>query len=123
MPSPMTRIFFPTRSRPHTFRSTARFVNRRACAGSRNSAPRRWSVYARPVTRSSPSARSARSGASVPSRRRSTIKSVRTLAREMPKSVELEQRVSRVELHLQELTRRVAALQAQLDHLVAKVRV
>lgn len=62
-------------------------------------------------------------------RRRSSTRVPPTTARELrlPKTVELEQRIARVELKLQrtreqldEARQRVAALQAQLDHLSAK---
>jgi hypothetical protein len=67
----------------------------------------------------------------VPSRRRSTVKVPHATAREVhefPKSVELEQRVSRLELRVAELadvlsatTKRTIAMEAQLDHLIAKL--
>ena len=40
----------------------------------------------------------------------------------IPKSLELEQRIARVEHQLSELSRRVSALDVQLDHLLAKAR-
>lgn len=53
---------------------------------------------------------------------------VRTTARDVPKSVELEQRVSRLELALKEIrealdviSKRLVALQAHLDHVAARV--
>jgi ubiquinone biosynthesis protein UbiJ len=62
------------------------------------------------------------------SRRRSTIKHAIHHANEhvpqLSKTVELEQRLARVEICCEELTvinNRVAALQAQLDHLLAKL--
>jgi uncharacterized coiled-coil protein SlyX len=65
----------------------------------------------------------------VPSLRRSTIKPFRATAHEVPpKSIELEQRISRLELLVTELVRttatqttRITAMQAQLDHLIAKL--
>jgi len=62
------------------------------------------------------------------SRRQSTLRSARrAMASEFSKSVELEQRVSRVELRLQHIedvmdlqTKRLVAVQAQLDHLIAR---
>ena len=49
------------------------------------------------------------------------------MASELSKSVELEQRVSRLELQLQHIedvmdlqTKRLVAVQAQLDHLIAR---
>jgi hypothetical protein len=64
----------------------------------------------------------------VPSRRHSTIREPRASAREVPKSIELEQRVARVELALKDmrdtldvLTKQFIALQAQLDHVAARV--
>jgi len=64
----------------------------------------------------------------VPSRRETTIPHLfRTTADELPKSWELEQRVARLELALRHLqaaldlqTKRTIALQAELDHLVAR---
>jgi chaperonin cofactor prefoldin len=60
-------------------------------------------------------------------RRRSTVGHVRTEARDFTKSLELEHRVARLELNLTEvrstfdaIRTRLTALQAQLDHLVAK---
>jgi hypothetical protein len=65
----------------------------------------------------------------VSARRRSTLKPVRASASEFSKSLELEQRIARVELSsrilrdaVDDLTKRTAALQAQLDHLLAKIR-
>jgi uncharacterized coiled-coil protein SlyX len=63
------------------------------------------------------------------SRRRSTINAFRATAHEVPpKSIELEQRISRLELLVEELvhsaerqTTRISAMQAQLDHLTAKL--
>jgi hypothetical protein len=40
----------------------------------------------------------------------------------IPKSLELEQRIARVEHQLRELSRRLGALEAQLDQLLAKNR-
>jgi len=40
----------------------------------------------------------------------------------IPKSLELEQRIARVEHQLRELSRSVSALEAQLDHLLARAR-
>jgi len=62
------------------------------------------------------------------SRRQSTLRSARrAMASELSKSVELEQRVSRLELQLQHIedvmdlqTKRLVAVQAQLDHLIAR---
>jgi len=61
-------------------------------------------------------------------RRRSTIKRDPYKANEhvpqMSKTVELEQRLSKVEMCCDEITvisKRVTALQAQLDHLLAKL--
>jgi hypothetical protein len=42
-----------------------------------------------------------------------------TLIQNVPKSVELEQRLARVEQKFQEVMRRLHALEAQLDHLTA----
>jgi hypothetical protein len=42
-----------------------------------------------------------------------------TLIQNVPKSVELEQRIARVEQNLQAVMRRLRALEAQLDHLTA----
>jgi hypothetical protein len=65
----------------------------------------------------------------VSARRRSTLKPVRANANELSKSLELEQRIARVELSskvlreaIDDLSKRIAALQAQLDHLLAKIR-
>jgi hypothetical protein len=64
------------------------------------------------------------------SRRRSSIKQPRASASEffLPKSFELEQRLARLEVALKDtramceaLTKQVAALQAQSDHLAARV--
>jgi hypothetical protein len=65
------------------------------------------------------------------SRRRSTIRPVRESASEVssaPKTFELEQRISRVEIRCQEILDAVNALklrnitlQAQLDHVIAKL--
>jgi len=40
----------------------------------------------------------------------------------IPKSLELEQRIARVEHQLRELSRSVSAIKAQLDHLLARTR-
>ena len=60
--------------------------------------------------------------------RRSTVSLPRALAREVPKSVELELRLARLELQVKDLTERLdiqtnrsAALQAQVDHLLARL--
>jgi hypothetical protein len=58
----------------------------------------------------------------VRTRRQSSLKPPRATAREVPKSVELEHRVSRIELQQEEILRRLNALQAQVDYLVAKIR-
>jgi hypothetical protein len=62
------------------------------------------------------------------SRRFVTIKSRRSTAADFQKSFELEQRLSRLEIVLQDLTdelalerRRNLALQAQFDHFIAKL--
>lgn len=63
-------------------------------------------------------------------RRQSSVRTPRAIAREIgPKSVELEQRIARLEIAqrdllatVQELTHRIAAFQAELQHLAAKVR-
>ena len=62
------------------------------------------------------------------SRRRSTVHPPRATAPELSKSIELEHRVSRLELKLtaarsviDTLTKRAVALQAQLDHLAARI--
>jgi len=62
------------------------------------------------------------------SRRRSTIRTVRATAMEVAKNIELEIRVARVEAILQDmrealdlLSKRAAAVQAQLDHVNARV--
>lgn len=62
-------------------------------------------------------------------RRQTTIPTlVRATADQMPKSVELEQRIARVELLLRDLqialevqTNRTIAIQAQLDHIDARL--
>jgi hypothetical protein len=62
------------------------------------------------------------------SRRQITLPSARrAVASEFSKSVELEQRVSRLELRFQHIedvmelqTKRLVAVQAQLDHLIAR---
>jgi hypothetical protein len=61
-------------------------------------------------------------------RRDSTIRSIRTIAIGIPKSLELEQRVARVELLIQHLqnaldlqAKLTIALQAQLDHIDARL--
>jgi hypothetical protein len=61
-------------------------------------------------------------------RRNSTIPSIRTIAIGIPKSLELEQRVARVELLIQRLqtaldlqAKLTIALQAQLDHIDARL--
>jgi len=61
-------------------------------------------------------------------RRLSSVPRVRDTAAEVPKSIELEQRIGRIELKLKELlqqlelqTKRSAAIQAQLDHLSARL--
>jgi hypothetical protein len=61
-------------------------------------------------------------------RRNSTIRSIRTIAIGIPKSLELEQRVARVELLIQHLqtaldvqAKLTVALQAQLDHIDARL--
>jgi len=63
----------------------------------------------------------------VPSKRQTTIRLFRATADEVPKSWELEQRVARLELALRALqasldlqTKRTIALQAELDHLIAR---
>jgi hypothetical protein len=61
-------------------------------------------------------------------RRLSSVPQLRDTAAELPKSIELEQRIGRIELKLKELlqqlelqTKRSAALQAQVDHLAARL--
>jgi uncharacterized coiled-coil protein SlyX len=62
-------------------------------------------------------------------RRQSTIRAFRAAAHEVPpKSIELEQRISRLELLVDGLAKtiatqstRISAMQAQLDHLTAKL--
>jgi hypothetical protein len=65
---------------------------------------------------------------SVPSARRSSTPEIPVVANDVPKSIELEQRLARIELALKELNERTdrlhtrnIALQAQLDHLAAKL--
>ena len=60
--------------------------------------------------------------------RRSTTRTIRTTASEVATSLELEKRVSRLELMLKELreanavlAKRTVAVQAQLDHLIARI--
>jgi hypothetical protein len=60
-------------------------------------------------------------------RRRSTLRLPRATAFEVPKSVELEHRIGRLELLIKDLhdenaalKKRVSALQAQLDHVAAR---
>ena len=62
-------------------------------------------------------------------RRRSFTPVVRTTAHEFPNSVELEQRIVRIELAIQDIqlsmelqAKRTVAIQAQLDHFVARIR-
>jgi uncharacterized coiled-coil protein SlyX len=66
----------------------------------------------------------------VSDRRRSTLKPVRANTNDLSKSLELEQRIARLELSsralretIEALTKKTVALQAQLDHLLAKIRV
>ena len=57
--------------------------------------------------------------------RHSTIPPKKTTAIEQSKTLELEQRIARVEGRLHELERafaqRLSALQAQLDHFIARI--
>jgi len=60
--------------------------------------------------------------------RRSTVRNVRASAPEFSKSFELEQRLGRVEVQLKDvvatidaLNKRTIAMQAQLDHLTARL--
>jgi hypothetical protein len=66
--------------------------------------------------------------AAVAGRRQLSVKQARAVAHELPnvpKSVELEQRLARLELDAREwwdlLDRRLTALQARLDRLAAKI--
>jgi len=67
----------------------------------------------------------------VPTKRQSTITSFfRPTANEVPKSWELEQRVARLELQIRDVqsaltlqAKRTIAMQAQLDHLIARLSV
>jgi len=67
----------------------------------------------------------------VPSKRQTTITPFfRAKADEVPKSWELEQRVSRLELQIRDLqatltlqAKRTISLQAQIDHLIARLSV
>ena len=45
-----------------------------------------------------------------------------TINQYVPKSLELEQRIARVEYQLRELSKRLGAVEAQIDHLLARVR-
>jgi uncharacterized coiled-coil protein SlyX len=63
------------------------------------------------------------------SRRHSTLRRIAATATELPKSLELEARIARLELLVKGLRedlaarqRNEAALQAQLDHLAARLR-
>ncbi len=65
----------------------------------------------------------------LPTRRRSTLQRVRASASEAHKSLELEHRVSRLEVIVKELRatidvnlKRMAAMQAELDHVDAKLK-
>jgi uncharacterized coiled-coil protein SlyX len=65
----------------------------------------------------------------LPNRRRSTLQRVRATAPEAHKSFELEQRVSRLETIVKDLratidvmSKRMAAMQAELDHVAAKLK-
>jgi hypothetical protein len=62
------------------------------------------------------------------SRRQSSIRTRTAVARDVSKSVELEQRISRLEMRIRDLqgtlelqSKRAIALQAQLDHLMARL--
>jgi hypothetical protein len=66
--------------------------------------------------------------APVSARRRSAIATVRATASELPKSLELENRVARLESMLKDvqaavavLTKRTTSLQAHLDHVSAQI--
>ena len=67
----------------------------------------------------------------MPSKRQATITSFfRANANEVPKSWELEQRVARLELQIRDMqstltvqAKRTISLQAQLDHLIARLSV
>jgi hypothetical protein len=67
----------------------------------------------------------------VPSKRQTTITSFfRANADEVPKSWELEQRVARLEIQIRDVqsalnlqAKRTIAMQAQLDHLIARLSV
>lgn len=61
-------------------------------------------------------------------RRDSTVPRTRDTAAEFPKSIELEHRIGRIEVQVQELlekidvqSKRTVALQAQVDHLLARL--
>jgi uncharacterized protein involved in exopolysaccharide biosynthesis len=61
-------------------------------------------------------------------RRQSSIRPRPAIAHEVSKSVELEQRISRLEMRIRDLqgtlelqSKRAVALQAQLDHLTARL--
>jgi hypothetical protein len=65
--------------------------------------------------------------AALQDRRRSTLQPIRAAAHEISKSVELEKRISRLELCITELletvdslTSRTVSMQAQLDHLTSR---
>jgi hypothetical protein len=65
---------------------------------------------------------------SLAARRRSTIPFLPDTAAEVPKSIELELRIARLELYVKDLTeqidlqaKRTVALQAQLDHFLARI--
>jgi chaperonin cofactor prefoldin len=65
--------------------------------------------------------------AALQDRRRSTLQATRAAAHEISKSVELEKRISRLELRITELpetvdslTSRTVSMQAQLDHLTSR---
>ena len=67
---------------------------------------------------------------SLPERRQTTNSSFPSRVNEMPKTWELEQRVARLELDIQNLlgaldiqAKRAIALQAQLDHLFARLTI
>jgi uncharacterized coiled-coil protein SlyX len=63
----------------------------------------------------------------LPDRRRSSVLAVRAVSHDVSKSIELEQRIARLELHIADLTEtldtltnRTVSIRAELDHLDAK---
>jgi hypothetical protein len=56
------------------------------------------------------------------SRRQATTRAVRDSARDVPKTLELEQRLSRVELQVKDVLRQLSKLVDKFDYVASKIR-